>query len=188
MSDDQNSTLAVLSQPQPSGMGTGYKAAEADRKQERRKRILIAFAWACAVLLFLGLPTDLIPNPIFGREVPIRWWEYPIVGATVVLTFFWFAIQAPPMEFQKNGRLIGGVTLALFAVACPVCNKIILLLLGTAGALGVWAPLQPYIAVFSVVALGLALYLRIRTARRTNPVDSVTGEQLPAETEAVEIK
>jgi hypothetical protein len=91
------------------------------------------------------------------------------------------------MEFQKNGRLIGGVTLALFAVACPVCNKIILLLLGTAGALGFWAPLQPYIAVFSVAALGLALYLRIRTARRTNPVDPITREQLPADNEPVEI-
>lgn len=170
MSNDQNSTLAVLSGPQPHGVGTGYQDADTDRRKERRKRLGMAFLWAFAVLLFLALPTDLIPNPIFGREVPIRWWEYPVVGITVVLTFLWFAVQAPPMDFQKNGRLIGGVTLTLFAVACPVCNKIILLLLGTAGAMGIWAPLQPYIAVFSVAALALALYLRIRTARRTNPV------------------
>ncbi len=88
------------------------------------------------------------------------------MGATTALTFAWFAVQAPPMEFQKNGRLLGGVMLTLFAVACPVCNKIVLLLLGTAGALGFWAPLQPYIAVFSLAALVLALYLRMCTARK----------------------
>ncbi|MDO5729622.1 MAG: hypothetical protein Q4P71_08375 [Actinomycetaceae bacterium] len=159
-------TLAILSQPQPTGIGTGYRGSSETRHRARRKKLLVATAWAIAVLLFLGLPTDVIPNPIFGREVPIRWWEYPVIGLTTALTFAWFAVQAPPMEFQKNGRLVGGVTLALFAVACPVCNKIVLLLLGTAGALGIWAPLQPYIAVLSVVALALALWLRIRAARR----------------------
>ncbi|MDO5720649.1 MAG: hypothetical protein Q4P05_07930 [Actinomycetaceae bacterium] len=163
---DTDRTLAVLAQPQPGGLGTEYISSGVTRKTTRRKKLLIACAWAVGVLLFLGLPTDLIPNPIFGREVPIRWWEYPVVAATVALTFAWFAVQAPPMEFQKNGRLLGGVTLALFAVACPVCNKIVLLFLGTAGAMGIWAPLQPYIAVFSVVALALALWLRIRTARK----------------------
>lgn len=163
---DTDRTLAVLAQPQPHGVGSEYVASVTTRQTTRRKRLLIACAWAVGVLLFLGLPTDLIPNPIFGREVPIRWWEYPVVAMTVVLTFAWFAVQAPPMEFQKNGRLLGGVTLALFAVACPVCNKIVLLLLGTAGAMGIWAPLQPYIALFSVAALALALWLRIRTARK----------------------
>lgn len=159
-------TLAVLNQPQPTGIGTGYRSATDTRQSTRRHKLLIATAWAIGVLLFLGLPTDIIPNPIFGREVPIRWWEYPVIGLTTALTFAWFAVQAPPMEFQKNGRLVGGVTLALFAVACPVCNKIVLLLLGTTGALGIWAPLQPYIAVLSVLALALALWLRIRAARR----------------------
>ncbi|MDO5035106.1 MAG: hypothetical protein Q4E01_06980 [Actinomycetaceae bacterium] len=164
--DGENLTIQVLSGPQPRGLGSQYVEADSSRRSERTKRLWIAFAWAIGVLLFLALPTDLIPNPVFGREVPIRWWEYPVVGATVLLTFVWFAIQAPPMEFQKNGRLVGAVTLSLFAVACPVCNKIILLLLGTAGALGVWAPLQPYIAALSVALLALALYLRIRAARK----------------------
>lgn len=164
--EDNEVTIAVLNQHQPTGIGTGYHSATDTRQLIRRKKLLIATVWAIGVLLFLGLPTDVIPNPIFGREVPIRWWEYPVIGLTTVLTFVWFAIQAPPMEFQKNGRLVGGVTLTLFAVACPVCNKIILLLLGTTGALGIWAPLQPYIAVLSVLMLAVALWLRIRAARR----------------------
>lgn len=168
MSDtsQRDKTMEILSQPQPKGFATGYVKAENFSQKTRRQRLLVATGWALFTLLFLGLPTDIIPNPIFAREVPIRWWEYPVIIATVALTFTWFAIQAPPTLDKQNSRLIGGVTLALFAVACPVCNKIILLLMGTAGALNTWAPLQPYIAAFSLLALGTALWLRIVSARK----------------------
>ncbi|EEH64714.1 hypothetical protein HMPREF0044_0451 [Gleimia coleocanis DSM 15436] len=169
LAQSTDKTLAILSRPQPKGMGTGYVKASAINQRTKQQQLKVAFGWALFTLLFLALPTDIIPNPIFAREVPIRWWEYPVVFATVALTFAWFAIQIPPevakTADKQNGRLIWGVTLALFAVACPVCNKIILLLMGTAGALGTWAPLQPYIAVGSLLALGAALWLRIRTAR-----------------------
>ncbi|MDO5061288.1 MAG: hypothetical protein Q4D73_06665 [Actinomycetaceae bacterium] len=162
----RDKTMAILSQPQPKGFATGYVKAENLNQKTRRQRLLAAAGWAFFTLLFLGLPTDIIPNPIFAREVPIRWWEYPVIVATVALTFAWFAVQAPPALDKQNSRLIGGVTLALFAVACPVCNKVILLLMGTAGALNTWAPLQPYIAAFSLIALGAALWLRIVSARK----------------------
>ncbi|GGC67284.1 hypothetical protein [Hoyosella rhizosphaerae] len=51
------------------------------------------------------------------------------------------------------------MTAALFAVGCPVCNKLILLAIGTSGALSVWAPIQPILAVVAVLALGIATYL-----------------------------
>lgn len=143
-------TARTLNENEPSAPSRG-----------RAARLVKAGAIALATLLVIGLPTDIIPNPIFGREVPVRAWEYPVLALTVALTFAWFAVQAPRRP-KDDGRLAGGLTLALFAVACPVCNKIILLLLGASGAMGVWAPLQPYIAVFSVAALAVALYLRIR--------------------------
>ncbi|MDO5671410.1 MAG: hypothetical protein Q4G30_00955 [Actinomycetaceae bacterium] len=147
-----------------------------------KRRLLIAAGWAFGVLLFLGLPTDVIPNPIFGREVPIRWWEYPVVALTVALTFAWFAIQAPPRP-KDQGRLMGGVTLALFAVACPVCNKIVLLLLGFSGALGIWQPIQPYLAVIALAALGIALALRIHWAKTGCPGGSCDAQGCAAHTE-----
>ncbi|GGC67312.1 hypothetical protein IEU95_03455 [Hoyosella rhizosphaerae] len=27
-------------------------------------------------LVVVGIPTDIIPNSMFGREIPVRWWEY----------------------------------------------------------------------------------------------------------------
>lgn len=37
-------------------------------------------------LIVVGVPTDVVDTPWFGREVPVRWWEYPVLAATVVLT------------------------------------------------------------------------------------------------------
>lgn len=47
---------------------------------------------AALTVLLIGIPTDIIPNPVFGREVPVRWWEYPVLGATALLTGAWFSI------------------------------------------------------------------------------------------------
>ncbi|MDO5726929.1 MAG: hypothetical protein Q4Q03_03285 [Bowdeniella nasicola] len=138
------------------------RAAPALAQQDSRvRRFAIATAAAVATALFIGLPACIIPNPIFGREVPVRAWEYPVFAASVLLTFAWFAIQAP-RRIRDDRRLAGGLVLALFAVACPVCNKIVLLLLGVSGAMGIWAPLQPWVAGISLGALAFALWLRIR--------------------------
>ena len=53
---------------------------------------------------------------------------------------------------------------AFLAIGCPVCNKLALILLGTSGALTIWAPLQPVLGVASLVLLvgTLAWRLRIR--------------------------
>ncbi|GAA3974020.1 hypothetical protein GCM10023085_65620 [Actinomadura viridis] len=51
--------------------------------------------------------------------------------------------------------------LSLLAVGCPVCNKVVLVLLGTSGALTVWAPLQPWLGALSVGLLGVAAVRRL---------------------------
>lgn len=96
---------------------------------------------ALLTLLIIGIPTDIIPNPMFGRDVPVRPWELPVLLATAVLTGVYFSLQQ-----EKIAPVMGGSSLALFAVACPVCNKVVLLALGSSGALGIWQPLQPYLA------------------------------------------
>ena len=112
-------------------------------------------------LVVVGVPADIIDTPWFGREVPVRWWEYPVLAATAVLTALWFGIRPGARESRPTGPM-AGVALAVFAVGCPVCNKIVLLVLGTSGALGVWAPLQPFLAVASLVLLLVAVLIRRR--------------------------
>ena len=46
-------------------------------------------------MLVVGIPTDIIDTPVFGREVPVRAWELPVLLATALLTALWFGIDKP---------------------------------------------------------------------------------------------
>ncbi len=45
---------------------------------------LTALGGAVVVALAVGLPTDVIPNPVFGRPVDVTWWSYPSLIATSI--------------------------------------------------------------------------------------------------------
>ena len=56
---------------------------------------------------------------------------------------------------------LGGLA-TFFAIGCPVCNKIVLLALGTSGALNLFAPIQPLIGAASLGLLAATLVWRLR--------------------------
>ncbi|MCM2578429.1 hypothetical protein [Streptomyces meridianus] len=130
--------------------------------------------WAAAGLgalltaLVVGIPTDVVPNPLFSRSVPVQWWNYPVLALTAVPAGLVLAtyVRRPAggetePALSKAGS-VGGV-LSFLAVGCPVCNKLVLLLLGTSGALTIWAPLQPFVALASVVLMAFAAVRRLST-------------------------
>ncbi len=133
-----------------------------------KARWAAAAAGAAATAVLVGTPTDVVPTPLFSRSVPVQWWRYPTLALTAVLAGIVLAtyLRAPvAIGGSSAGRLgsAGGV-LSFFAVGCPVCNKLVLLLLGTSGALSYWAPLQPLVAVASVGLLAEAALRRLATA------------------------
>jgi hypothetical protein len=134
--------------------------------------LAIAIAGAVVTFLVIGVPTDIVPNPLFGRAVAVRSWEPWVLLLTSVLTGLWFGLQrarsATPEGEDSSVPTLGAAGLALFAVACPVCNKVVLLALGTSGALGFWEPLQPWLAALSLVLLLASV---LYAARRRPCVD-----------------
>ncbi|MFI0575254.1 hypothetical protein [Streptomyces tendae] len=132
----------------------------------------VAGAGALATAVLVGAPTDVVPNPLFGRSVPVQWWNYPALAVTAALAGIVLSTyvrrpaapssSAPEPPAADGGRLgaIGGV-LSFFAVGCPVCNKLVLVLLGASGALSYWAPLQPLLAVLSAGLLAEAALRRL---------------------------
>ena len=133
--------------------------------------------------LVIGIPTDVIPNPVFGRPVAVTWWSPLVLGVTAVLAGLLLAsyVRDPaPAELTAPGGLsaggagaqhdgmrtvgVGGL-LAFFAVGCPVCNQVVVLALGTSGALAYFAPVQPLLAVVSMVLLAWALRRRLAGAK-----------------------
>ena len=131
----------------------------------RQRHWLTAIVGAVAVALAVGLPTDVIPNPLFGRPVDVTWWSYPSLAVTSVLgglLLATYVAQPQPVTHERRG--IAGGLLGFFAIGCPVCNKLVVIALGTSGALDWFAPTQPILAVLSMVLLAVALRQRLNTA------------------------
>jgi len=123
---------------------------------------------ALVVALVVGLPTDVIPNPVFGRSVGVTWWSYPVLVVTAVLGGLLVAtyVRVPEQERADRPARTGGLggLLSFFAVGCPVCNKVVVLALGTVGARRWFEPFQPYLAAVSIALLVVALRARLRNA------------------------
>jgi hypothetical protein len=139
------------------------------------RRWVVAALAAVLVALAVGLPTDVIPNPVFGRPVPVTWWSYPVLVVTAVLGGLLAATYV-----RDDGRALvddldetdertarkGGIAglLSFFAVGCPVCNKLVVIALGTVGARRWFEPFQPLLAALSIVLMVVALRSRLRNA------------------------
>jgi len=112
-------------------------------------------------LFVIGLPTAIYENPFFVRMTPVRAQDYVI----------WI------MSTSGDGKVVSGGVLSVLAVGCPTCNKLVVLLLGTTGALTFFAPLQLYIGIGSVLLLGWTLLLRAKALTDTCSVSQVTAQQ-----------
>lgn len=139
---------------------------------------LRAFPIAVLAAVIIAIPADLIDNPIFGRPVPPRRIDYVILAITAGLIGLILAIRperSEAVERQETRTMLGGFV-SFLAVGCPVCNQVVVALVGTSGALGWWAPVQP---VVGLIATGLLLYtlrMRLRTYQLTAcPVPNLVG-------------
>jgi hypothetical protein len=146
--------------------------------------------WTALSALAYGLVAAIIPNPVFGRQIPpepfavVVWLVSAplmgIIGATysspwtpattplVLLGGDGAAVArpaaGPPVGGDERATWLGGVASfgAFLAIGCPVCNKLALLLLGTSGALSIWAPIQPVLGAISLVLLVATVVWRLR--------------------------
>ena len=135
-------------------------------------------ATALVTVLVVAVPTAMIPTPIFGREVGVTWWSWPVLIVTAVLSGLVFATYVREPGSAPDAKLgedrpsrfgVAGGVLTFFAVGCPVCNKIVLLALGASGALQWFAPIQPLLAVAAMGLLGYSLKVRL-SGERACPV------------------
>jgi hypothetical protein len=73
----------------------------------------------------------------------------------------------------------GSGIIGWFAVGCPVCNKLVVAVLGASGAAGTFAPLQPFLGAAAVVLAATALVIRLRVIRRGDcPLPAADAQKL----------
>jgi hypothetical protein len=143
-------------------------------------------AWSAAAgvagLVVFGLVSAIIPNPVFGREIPPEPFAIAVwLASGLLMGLLAGTYLAPPptplvalpgdgdVSARRTSTLgyAGGLA-AFLAIGCPVCNKIALVLLGASGALSIWAPLQPLVGLASLGLLVAALAWRLRVRARGN--------------------
>ena len=136
-----------------------------------RRYWMAALAVGATAAVVVGVPTVLIPNPLFARPVPPRPIDYAVWLASAALVGLLVATYVPgaarvpspaPEASPAGARLTAGGVLSFFAVGCPTCNKVVVLLLGSSGALSIFAPLQPLLGALSLALLGVTLWTRLR--------------------------
>jgi hypothetical protein len=129
------------------------------------RRRVVALLVALAVAAAIGVPTDLVPTSLYGRMTPVVWWNYAIWALVAVLaglvaaTYVGGGDAAPGRA--HGGGFAGGLA-SFFAVGCPICNKLVVAMLGAGGALSYFAPIQPVLGVFGIALLGASLVVRLR--------------------------
>ncbi len=144
----------------------------------RSTQSAISFAFVGTSVLFaflylggVGVITAIIPNALFARIVEPTIWSYIFWLAPAALfgplAASYILPSAAVCEVQRveQSTTVGSV-LSFLAVGCPVCNKLVVLALGTSGAITYFEPAQPWLGGLSVVLLGYALWARFGLGRR----------------------
>ena len=127
-------------------------------------RWLVSVAVGGLTALLIAIPTGIIHTPFYTRMTPVLWWNYPIWAISAVLAGLLAGTYGARNSKRGGvtGRVSVGGMMSLLAVGCPICNKVVVALLGASGALGIWAPIQPILGLASVGFLAFALWLRLR--------------------------
>ena len=113
--------------------------------------------------LAMAVPTAVLANPLFTRMTPVRTLDYVFWAIGSVLIGLIAATYAVPgASASCQSRTLGSGVLNVLAIGCPICNKVIVLLLGISGALTIWAPLQPVLGLAALALIAWTLSLRLR--------------------------
>lgn len=125
-------------------------------RNDRVKRAATGTAVAAASFAVLGTVSALWDNPLFFRMTPVGGWEVALLAALSLLLGVYVAIRRPACSIKAAGA--GGV-LGFIGIACPVCNKVLLLLFGGELLLTYFEPIRVYVAALGTLIV-LAVVLR----------------------------
>ena len=118
--------------------------------------VLKGAAVAAASFLLLGTVAALWENPVFIRMTPAGNLEIILLGAMSVLLGAYVAVRRPACSIRTAGT---GSVLGFIGVACPVCNKLLLLIFGGELLLTYFEPVRVYVAAAGTLVVSVAVWI-----------------------------
>ena len=129
------------------------------------RRWLAALLFAVLAGFLMGVPTGVVPTSFYMRMTAVTWWDYPVWAVSALLVGLTAATYVAAGDAlpgpDRSARTIGASLLATFAIGCPVCNKLVVALIGVSGALSYWSPLQPVLGLLGIALLTAGLAVRL---------------------------
>lgn len=118
------------------------------------REYLQALFIAVGVFVLFGTVTALWKNPFFTRMTPVVGYEFVLLALESVLLGLYFSVKRTACAPKTSGT--GGI-LGFLGIACPTCNKILLLLFGGGFLLTYFEPIRLYIGLLGIGLLLFAL-------------------------------
>lgn len=137
----------------------------------RLKFIVFFLAFSALAILLLGIPTAVIRNHFYFRMTPAFWFDYVFLVVNGALIGLYFAItytSTQPEACKVEKKSIFASLLALFGIACPICNQILLLIFSTAFLLSFLGPARPFISLTSTLLLIWLVYKKLKITTQLN--------------------
>lgn len=137
-------------------------------KNNTMKSLGIGFISSIGFFILLGSISAIITNPFFNRMTPIFFFDWIILILTSLLVGIYVGLYYYIKNHKNlsNSCAVGGGILGFLAFSCPVCNKLILFVLGFSGAMTYFAPIQPFLGIFGILLLIYANFTLIKKIKK----------------------
>ncbi len=125
------------------------------------KNILHGIGIFLLLIGLFGIPTAIISTPWFSRMTPVTFVDYFFLIVTSGLLAVYLALPAP----AKHTTATAGGVANFFAVSCPLCNKLLVFLLGASAVVQYIEPLRLWFGALGIMLAGIAVWGKINRCR-----------------------
>lgn len=115
-------------------------------------------AAAAAMFVALGTVAALWSNPWFMRMTAGGGFEITLLLLQSVLAGVYVGLPQSPCGKRTAGA---GAIIGFLGIACPVCNKVLVLLIGSTLLLEYFEPVRLYVALAGAALLAAAVWVKL---------------------------
>lgn len=103
-------------------------------------------------LVLFGIPTALVPSPWFARMTSPTTADYLFLTINSALLALYIV-----RRYQHHGTATAGTCSNIFAISCPLCNKLLIALIGASAVLTYVEPMRIWLGIASTLLLLFAI-------------------------------
>jgi|TARA_B100001964_G_scaffold245570_1_gene333561 hypothetical protein len=137
---------------------------------KKLKFVLIFFCLSFLFFLVLGITTDIIPTIFYKRMIQTSILDYVFLISTSIMLGGYLTLNVygkSKLGKKEDVVALGGGITGLFAFGCPMCNAILITIVGTGSIMFYYEYIRPLVGILSVCIIAFCMYFLLRNKRYT---------------------